>query len=227
MPTQVTTLQDFNPRSARRLFRWSLGKTLIPTLVFTLLTIASFGELLGLTSFTQIPTAPLLIAGAGFALCAWVAWAQTKAGIGKNALVAALDHSNLWVRIRSPLNRHIGSEQDNFLVALPTADIEWSQLVNKKTIKMANNKPQTKSEVFLDLALSENHIEELKSLLNQERTRRKAAGQATLHFPLQVLEDGRVRIDCYNLSGGSEALQNSLPPSVEKRETRAEVKDLR
>jgi hypothetical protein len=227
MALRTESLQDFNPRSTDQLFRWSLGKTLLPTVLFFVLTGLGLNELFGPSPFTDLPTFALVISTLGFMLMAWVAWIQTRAGLGKNALVAALDNKNLWVRVRSPLNAQVGTPADNLLVALPLDQIRWSQLITVQTIKVMNRKPRTTYDYFLDLGTDGFDADSLKQLLAEERTMRKKASQSSLHFPIKLLTNGRIRLSLYNVSGGAEGLQKRLPSGLETKEPQREMKDLR
>lgn len=227
MGLQTKTLQHFNPNSAERLFKWALGKTIIPTVTFSLLTILGFNELLGPSPFTQAPKTPLVVFTLGFLVFALVAWAQTRAGIGKNALIAALDEKNLWVRLRSPLNSKVGSQENNFLVALPLDTMKSCQVVSHKTIRLHNHKTSSKLEEFLDLEFEGLDIPALHELLNAERKHRKAASQYHQHFPIKVLKGSRVRLSAYNCDGGAQAIQEALPSSVERKDPTTETTDLR
>ena len=224
---KTETLQSFNPRSADYQFRWSLGKSVVPTFVFSLLTLAGLNEMFGPRPFTEIPTFPLIIVTAGFALCALVAWAQTRAGFGKNALVAALDSKSLWVRVRSPLNAHIGSEKDDLLVALPVEQLRSSQITTVVTIRTMNNKPRSTFEKFLDLEFRSLDTAGLKEVLDRERKIRKSVSQSHLHFPVSLMDDERVRLCLDSVVGGTKRVQQALPSSVEAKSPATEKRDLR
>lgn len=226
MGLNTRKLDSFNSRAMEHQFKWSLGKTLVPTVLLTALTLLSVNELLGLAPFTDIPTFPLLISTTGFAIMALVAWAQTKAGIGKNALVAALDRNSLWVRLRSPLNSHIGTPSDNFLVELPLQQFQWSRVTQVKTLERFNNKPRTTFKEYLDLGPESFDTESLKKLLSEERAIRKKASQSTVHYPITLREDGSVRLSLYNVSGGAGRLQKLLPSNIEAKESTIEIRDL-
>jgi hypothetical protein len=227
MSIKSERLSSFSFGPGDQAFKWSLAKTILPTLIFTILTLIGLNELLELHPFTDVPLFPKLIFTGGFAICAWVAWAQTTAGLGENALVAVLKDRELWVRLRSPLNKNVGTPEDNLLVGLPLDKLKWSQVYNLKTITRMNNKPKTRDEQFLDLGFEDLDFHNLIQLQQAERTIRKAAGHSHVHYPIRLLDDHTVRLSLYNVSGGANRLQRSLPSSVAVKDVRAEVLDLR
>ncbi len=228
MQLQFKSLAEFSPGRQDQIFRWSLGNTIAPTVIFSVLFLGGLAQCLApLPAMAKIPIFVRGFSTAGFLLIAWVAWAQTRAGIGPGSLVAVLDSRYLWVKYRSPLNRHIGADGDVQVVGIPLSAIAWCQQKSVKTITQGvNRKKTTKTVDSLDLGLAPNSdLKELKERLEEERAKRKAATQSHQHFPLRILDEERLRLDLYNVSGGSAALEKQLPSSIARREPEQEVQE--
>lgn len=220
------SLKEFRPEPGDQVFRWSLGSTIVPTVIFALLfLVGAWQTIAPLKAVEEIPIFVRGLSTTGFLFFAWVAWAQTKAGFGESSLVACVGRDYLWVKYRSPLNSHIGRETDTQVVGIPLSSIAWTQSRTVKTVsRRANGKHSTRTVDSLDLGMTERFDwSSLTEHLSKEREKKKKATQSHQHFPLRILDDKSLRVDLYNVAGGSKALQKALPSSIATREPSVEV----
>lgn len=208
------------------MFRWSVRKTVLPTLIFGVLAAAAAWQLVApLEAVAKVPIFVRVVSTLGFFLFAWVAWAQTKAGVGPRGLVVVLDSQYLWVKYRSPLNHHVGDPDDTQVVGIPISQIVWASPTTVKTLRPTANHGKTGRTVdCLDLGVSEKlDLEPLRERLAEEKDRRRKAGHSHQHFPIRITEAHTLRLDLYNVGGGSEKLIQALPPQIERRASQFEL----
>lgn len=230
MTLSFASLKDYSPEPQDEVFRWAVAPTVIPTLVFTSLFFFGAWQIVApIHALEGIPMPVKILFTLGFLLFAWVAWTQTQGAIGQDSLIACISKDTLWVKFRSPLNQHIGSDADTQLVGIPLGDIVWSRPVTEKTLrKAAGSKASSRTVPCLDLGLSEDlDLDPLREMLQSEAERKKKFSHFHEHSPIRLLADHTVRLDLYNVNGGGQALQRDLPPSVEQRDIASDLIDLR
>lgn len=144
----------------------------------------------------EIDRTPAFFVG-GFLLLFWRFLKMPIAGgFGPSGWLARMGREGLQIKFRSYMNASFPPE-DLVVALVPWHEIEWArQLKEHLSYRSSSSKGGTTHEfsTYLELKLNSRDLENLSQHLRRERTRKSPRGAAWRHYPVQLDEEGHLKI---------------------------------
>lgn len=222
---QFLRLQDAHAPEGAPTFRYPIATAALQVAVFGCLTGWLFW--VGLRGGIALPGGGRVPAGIAYWSAVWLGIFLlislndlTKRLKPENWLVKVLPHG-LFIKYRSYLNRHLPSGDPQVLY-LAFSEIGWARAHDERlTLPGAGRDPDESRRVrSVELQLRGCDLEELELRLAAERAKRQARGARHLHFPVQLLPEGVLRILWEATPGAPafvEGLRGRLPLAPERQ----------
>jgi len=98
----------------------------------------------------------------------------------------------LLIKIRS-CDNHSFDDGDPVVMELDTSEVEWIRKVRETVVTKDSDGRQSETSTYLDLKLRDANLAELELKLKDER-QRSHKGFKVLHYPVQAMPDGVIRV---------------------------------